>query len=663
MFAVQSPLPQFFDLDGKPLSSGAVYFGVADQNPETTPITVYWDFDGTQPAAQPLPTLNGYIVRSGTPAIVYAPADYSITTRNRKGQLVFYARDSAEFASSTSGSTGDAIELDVDVLFDTNVNFNAVPTSKNGVDIVDGTRALLINQTDPRGNGVWMYSLSAATFVRPNDYMTGDVFTAIVYVVIGDSDSVYGGQIWAMTNALPVTIDTQATTWEASDGTGLMLTGTALMGGFGPGVGPRVGTERRLAAADLPVVRLDPNDNLTAYPVSMIDALNAIGRIEWYLNQKLPFDQSASFNDIIARKTYIDCTEYSMYIDSMFNIPAGRTLVANGGGIGGPVTVYVDSITADVFNFTGSGSALVGIWNVVYLRPATNGKVIKCLDVSNITVQDLNVTRGAYGLYAVSTSAAMSNIRIGKLYMPGMTVYGAFLRGNSTAQPVTDIEIGNLSGTSSGGTAWCRIGKNTIDIRIKGGRVSGATNAVLTDDDGVPAERPNTIEVKDLYAASCTGTAFDFQEVDGLYTSNTKAYAAALNGYRFTAGAVGRIRMFAPEARMSGQHGMLFSCTAVKSCDVFGPHVATSSQSTANTYDGIHVDDTINHWHVWGGLSGQEAAEAAVQRYGLNIAGVVHTDIIADGLNLLGNSTGTAAITLAATVIARNCAGYNATYA
>ncbi|MFA6064029.1 MAG: hypothetical protein WC736_15680 [Gallionella sp.] len=92
MSAIKSPFPQFYDTDGGPLNAGFIYIGTAGQNPETNPITVYWDSALTQPAAQPLRTLNGYISRAGTPALVYASSvDYSITVRNNRSELVFSA--------------------------------------------------------------------------------------------------------------------------------------------------------------------------------------------------------------------------------------------------------------------------------------------------------------------------------------------------------------------------------------------------------------------------------------------------------------------------------------------------------------------------------------------------------------------------------------------
>lgn len=124
--AITSPLPQFFDLDGEPLDGGRVYFGAAGQNPETNPVTVYWDAAATQPVSQPAPTVNGYIVRgsstSGTPAIVYASVSFSLTVRDRRGRLVLSAADSSmwnvadairalqnDLANTSDATKGDAL--------------------------------------------------------------------------------------------------------------------------------------------------------------------------------------------------------------------------------------------------------------------------------------------------------------------------------------------------------------------------------------------------------------------------------------------------------------------------------------------------------------------------------------------------------------------------
>jgi hypothetical protein len=90
MAYIVSPFTTFADTDGTPLNNGYVYIGTANLNPITSPISVYWDEALTQPAAQPLRTLNGFLSRSGTPARVYTGAtNFSMVVNNDKGELVY----------------------------------------------------------------------------------------------------------------------------------------------------------------------------------------------------------------------------------------------------------------------------------------------------------------------------------------------------------------------------------------------------------------------------------------------------------------------------------------------------------------------------------------------------------------------------------------------
>ncbi len=94
MYPISSPFPNFTGLDGQPLENGSIYIGAVNQNPETNPVTVYWDAAGTQPAAQPIKTSGGFPVRNGTPAFIFCNSDYSITVRDRSGGVVYSARTS-----------------------------------------------------------------------------------------------------------------------------------------------------------------------------------------------------------------------------------------------------------------------------------------------------------------------------------------------------------------------------------------------------------------------------------------------------------------------------------------------------------------------------------------------------------------------------------------
>ena len=97
-----SPFPVFLDSDGSPLSSGYVYFGVSGSNPETVPQAVYWDEALSIPAAQPIRTLSGFLLRAGSPASVFLAAAYSMTVRNRNRVLVYSSLVNSGYALSAA---------------------------------------------------------------------------------------------------------------------------------------------------------------------------------------------------------------------------------------------------------------------------------------------------------------------------------------------------------------------------------------------------------------------------------------------------------------------------------------------------------------------------------------------------------------------------------
>jgi hypothetical protein len=88
---VTGPYPIFTDLDGSPLDDGYLYIGAINDDPETNPIQVFWDSALTIPATQPIRTSNGYAYRNGTPALLYAGGEFSITIRNKRNEFVLYS--------------------------------------------------------------------------------------------------------------------------------------------------------------------------------------------------------------------------------------------------------------------------------------------------------------------------------------------------------------------------------------------------------------------------------------------------------------------------------------------------------------------------------------------------------------------------------------------
>jgi hypothetical protein len=101
------PYPIFTDKSGSPLDNGYLYFGTANLNPETNPITVYYDTAFTQPAAQPLRTSNGYVMRNGSPAAIYVNSYFSVTVRDKNKAMVIYSPSGYGITPGTSVSSTD----------------------------------------------------------------------------------------------------------------------------------------------------------------------------------------------------------------------------------------------------------------------------------------------------------------------------------------------------------------------------------------------------------------------------------------------------------------------------------------------------------------------------------------------------------------------------
>ncbi len=86
------PIYPYSDVDGTPLENGYIYIGKPGLNPQTNAITVYWDVEGTTPAAQPIRTIGGQPSRSGSVGSLFIPESaYSITILDKNRKLVYSA--------------------------------------------------------------------------------------------------------------------------------------------------------------------------------------------------------------------------------------------------------------------------------------------------------------------------------------------------------------------------------------------------------------------------------------------------------------------------------------------------------------------------------------------------------------------------------------------
>ena len=132
------PYPIFTDKSGDPLDNGYLYFGEVNKNPETNPIQVYYDSAFTQPAAQPLRTSNGYVMRNGSPALIYAGSQFSVTIRDKNNALVIYSP--VGYGIDPGSITGSVVYDDFTGDGSTLVfTLSASPSTKNATNVyIDG---------------------------------------------------------------------------------------------------------------------------------------------------------------------------------------------------------------------------------------------------------------------------------------------------------------------------------------------------------------------------------------------------------------------------------------------------------------------------------------------------------------------------------------------
>lgn len=102
-----NPFDYFTDLKGDALDEGYIWIGQPNKNPQSFPVTVYLDAALTIPAAQPLRTNAGYIVRGNSPTFLYINGNYSVLVQDKKRCQVFYVADVMLTGASSAVSIND----------------------------------------------------------------------------------------------------------------------------------------------------------------------------------------------------------------------------------------------------------------------------------------------------------------------------------------------------------------------------------------------------------------------------------------------------------------------------------------------------------------------------------------------------------------------------
>lgn len=102
-----NPFEFFVDGSGAPLSSGYIWIGEPNKDPRNYPVVAYYDEALTIPAAMPLRTSNGYVVRNGSPTFLYVDGNYSVRVEDKNHRLVYYVPDFLMISSGNAVSEGE----------------------------------------------------------------------------------------------------------------------------------------------------------------------------------------------------------------------------------------------------------------------------------------------------------------------------------------------------------------------------------------------------------------------------------------------------------------------------------------------------------------------------------------------------------------------------
>jgi hypothetical protein len=161
--SVNPPYPIFAEADGQPLENGYIWIGAANLDPQTNPINVYWDAALTIPAAQPIRTLNGYVVYQGTPSRFYVSGNYSIRVMDKNGNTVYTSLSGNAFALSGGNEvvTATAGQTVFNLSFSFGVGTNSLFVFVNG-----SKQIVTLNYTESTNSVTFLTGLNAGDVVQ-----------------------------------------------------------------------------------------------------------------------------------------------------------------------------------------------------------------------------------------------------------------------------------------------------------------------------------------------------------------------------------------------------------------------------------------------------------------------------------------------------------------
>jgi len=170
---VLSPYPIFTDRDGQPLENGYVYIGQPNLDPQTNPVSVYFDEALTVLAAQPIRTINGYASQAGTPARLFIDAtSYSTRVLDKNGTLVANSQAQPIPAAFTTVSATISMDAPQATFTDMDATTSTITTLGATTGNITTVNATTLNATTltTTGNTTLGNSATADT-VRMNAYV------------------------------------------------------------------------------------------------------------------------------------------------------------------------------------------------------------------------------------------------------------------------------------------------------------------------------------------------------------------------------------------------------------------------------------------------------------------------------------------------------------
>jgi hypothetical protein len=201
--SVQVPYPVFYNRDGQPLDNGNVYIGVANLDPVTNPLQVYYDEALTLTASQPLITSNGYVYRNGTPAQLYVDAtNFSILVNDSKNLLVYNFPDGTGIGANASGIALTPSGYTTATNIQQGFNDLGASTGSSKVGFLQ--------------SGTGAVGMPAQTKMRQAVNMEDYIPLGTGGTQAGDSAALKAAIAYATTNQLPVILPARRIYWDGS---------------------------------------------------------------------------------------------------------------------------------------------------------------------------------------------------------------------------------------------------------------------------------------------------------------------------------------------------------------------------------------------------------------------------------------------------------------